>query len=114
MFERFAAEQGSGGRTADELHSVLAALVERRVEALMVREGAEAPGTKCVTCGWLGPAGLEGCPVDETQLDVVENIIEAAIQAAIQQSASVHVVHQGDGDESAAPFSGPMAVLLRY
>jgi peptide chain release factor subunit 1 len=114
MFERFAAEQGSGGRAADELHSVLAALVERRVQALMVREGAEAPGTKCVTCGWLGPAGLEGCPVDETQLDVVENIIEAAIQAAIQQSASVHVVHQGDGHESAAPFSGPVAALLRY
>ena len=69
LFERFAAEQGTDGRAAAGLDEVLAALVEQRVETLLVREGAAAPGMKCVTCGWLGPAALRRCPVDETALD---------------------------------------------
>ena len=112
LFERFTAEQGAAGaRAAAGLEPVLAALVEQRVETLLVREGAEASGTKCVTCGWLGQAGPERCPVDETVLDAVDNIVEPAIQAAIKQSAAVHVVRSDDGD---APFSQPVAALLRY
>jgi hypothetical protein len=79
-----------------------------------VREGAAAPGTKCVTCGWLGPAGPRRCPVDETTLDAVENVVEPAIQAAIQQSAAVHVLRAAAGEESAEPISEPIAALLRY
>src|SRR5215218_2632498 len=95
LFERFAAQEGSGkGRAVQGLEPVLAALVERKVETLLVRQGAQAPGSKCVTCGWLGPAGLTHCPVDETVLDGVDNILEPAIQAAIQQSATVHVVRE--------------------
>src|SRR5919112_5345147 len=90
LFERFVAEQGINGRAAEGLQPVLAALVEQKVETLLVRQGAQAPGSKCVTCGWLGPAGPARCPVDETALDTVENIVEPAIQAAIQQSATLH------------------------
>ena len=114
LFERFAAEQGTDGRAAAGLEPVLAALAEKRVETLLVREGAAAPGTKCVTCGWLGPARIQRCLVDETTLDGVDNIIEPAIQAAIQQSATVHVVRSGGGEASAEPFSEPVAALLRY
>src|SRR3954452_4324219 len=66
LFERFAEAKATAGPAAEGLEPVLAALVERRVETLLVREGAEAPGTKCVTCGWLGGAGVKHCPVDET------------------------------------------------
>src|SRR4051794_38834241 len=111
LFERFAAAKGTGERAAEGLEPVLAALVERRVETLLVREGAAAPGTKCVTCGWLGAAAVTRCPVDETRLDAVGNIVEPAIQAAIQQAASVHVV---PADREDAPFSAPVAALLRY
>jgi peptide chain release factor subunit 1 len=119
LFERFAAQQGGGqGRAVEGLEPVLAALVERRVETLLVHEGATAPGTKCVTCGWLGPSDLERCLVDQTTLDPVENIVEPAIQAAIQQSAAVHVIRaQNDEDadgHAPAPFSEPLAALLRY
>jgi peptide chain release factor subunit 1 len=112
LFERFAAETATNGRAAEGLDGVLAALVERKVETLLVREGAEAPGSKCVTCGWLGSAGRESCPVDETALDAVENIVEPAIQAALQQSARVHVVR--DEPDMAAPFEAPLAAVLRY
>src|SRR3954471_1195751 len=112
LFERFSAEAATHGRAAEGLQDVLAALVERKVETLLVPEGAEAPGTKCVTCGWLGPAGRQSCPVDETTLDAVENIVEPAIQAALQQSARVHVIR--DEPDMTAPFDAPLAALLRY
>ncbi len=77
-----------------------------------MRENAEAAGVKCVTCGWLGSAGAQRCPVDGTALDAVENVVEPAIQAAIQQAATVHAVRESYGAEP--PFSAPVAAVLRY
>jgi peptide subunit release factor 1 (eRF1) len=114
LFERFATGQGANGRAVDGVQPVLAALVEHKVETLLVREGAEEPGSKCVTCGWLGPPGRARCPVDETALDPVDNIVEPAIQAAIQQAAGVHVVRDRNGAENGTPFAEPLAALLRY
>jgi peptide chain release factor subunit 1 len=115
LFDRLTAERGTDGRAAAGLDEVLAALVERRVETLLVREGAAAPGWSCVTCGWLGAAGRASCPVDGTALDEVDNVVEPAIQAAVQQSAAVHVVRPAEGDAGdGAPFDGPVAALLRY
>jgi hypothetical protein len=115
LFERFATLRGGEeGRAVEGFDPVLAALVERRVETLFVREGAEAPGSKCVTCGWIGPAGPDKCPVDETDLDAVENIVEPAIGVAIQQSAAVHVLRAEDGEDTDAPFDAQIAALLRY
>jgi peptide subunit release factor 1 (eRF1) len=115
LFDRIAAEQGTDGRAAVGLDEVLSALVEQRVETLLVREGAQEAGVKCVTCGWMGPRGHSACPVDETALDEVDNIVEPAIQAAIQQSAAVHVLRRDeDADGAGAPFDAPVAALLRY
>jgi peptide chain release factor subunit 1 len=114
LFERVAAERSTDGRAAAGLDEVLAALVEQRVETLLVREGAEAAGVKCVTCDWIGPAGRAACPVDATALDEVGNIVEPAIQAALQQSAAVHVVRSRADGTDGAPFDGPVAALLRY
>ena len=116
LLERFAAERATDGRSAADLKNVLEALVEQRVETLLVIEGAEAEGTKCVTCGWLGTAGPVKCPVDETHLDRVDNIVEPAIQAAIQQSADVHVLSADEDPhtDNGAPFDGPLAAVLRY
>jgi peptide chain release factor subunit 1 len=117
LLARLAAELGrDDGRAAEGVKDVLAALVEGRVETLLMREGASAEGVKCVTCGWLGVPGYVDCPVDETRLDPVDNVVDAAIQTAIQQSADVHVVRapadpeQDDG----APFAAPLAALLRF
>src|SRR5207245_8673412 len=54
LLERLAAERATDGRAAEGVEAVLPALVEQKVETLLVREGAEAPGVKCVTCGWMG------------------------------------------------------------
>src|SRR4051794_35085031 len=114
LFERFSAELATGGRAAEGVPDVLAALDERKVETLLVKEGAQVAGTACVTCGWLGTAGVSRCPVDETALDAVENIIEPAIQAAIQQAAVMHVVRRDGAEAPATPFAEPLAAVLRY
>jgi peptide chain release factor subunit 1 len=114
LFERFSAELATGGRAAQGVPDVLAALVERKVETLLVKEGTHVAGTTCVTCGWLGPAGVARCPVDETALDAVGSIIEPAIQAAIQQAAAVHVIRRDGAEEPATPFEEPLAAILRY
>src|SRR4051812_48229040 len=115
LLERFAAERARDGRAAEGVEAVLPALVEQKVETLLVREGAQAPGVKCVTCGWMGPAGVERCPVDDTALDAVENIVEPAIQSALQQSATVHVVPGAVRRGRATPRAGRRvaAVLKR-
>jgi peptide chain release factor subunit 1 len=113
LLERLAAERATDGRAAEGVDAVLPALVEQKVETLLVREGAEAPGVKCVTCGWMGPAGVSRCPVDDTALDQVENIVEPAIQSALQQSAAVHVVRE-PYDDDGERLAAPLAALLRY
>src|SRR3954468_4578918 len=113
LLERFTAERATDGRAAEGVEAVLPALVEQKVETLLVREGAGAPGVKCVTCGWMGPAGVERCPVDDTALDAVENVVEPAIQSALQQSATVHVVREPYGEDGER-LAAPLAALLRY
>ena len=78
-----------GARAAAGLENVLPPLNERRVEALMVDERLSAPGSACPACGWLGPEGVERCPADETPLERLEDVVEPAIELALQQSAEV-------------------------
>jgi hypothetical protein len=61
----------------------------------------------------MGPAGVSRCPVDDTALDQVENIVEPAIQSALQQSAAVHVVRE-PYDDDGERLAAPLAALLRY
>ena len=114
LFERIRAAQGTDAPAAAGSADVLAALVERRVETLLVREAAVEHGRKCVTCGWLGTAARRECPVDGTRLDEVDNVVEPAIQAAVQQSARVHVIRKDGLDGDDAPFEGALAAVLRY
>jgi peptide chain release factor subunit 1 len=107
-FERL----GEAGRAAIGLEEVLRALNERRVEALVADEQFVAPGTCCPTCGWLGPAGERACPVDETELEALDDLTESAVELTIQQSAEILAV-QRRRDEL-AERAGGIAALLRF
>ena len=107
LLDRLRAGVGSGGLGAAGLDDVLAALHERRVEALLVADGFHAPGVVCPQCGWMGAQG-ERCPVDESVLQRREDILETAMEAALEQSAQVAVVrHHAD----LGPLGGIGAVL---
>ena len=96
-------------RAAAGLDAVLAALVERRVAALLYDAGSSAPGVRCPRCGWMGGAG-ESCPVDGGPLEPREDVVEDAVAAALEQSAEVVALHD-------RPDLGPLggiAATLRF
>jgi peptide chain release factor subunit 1 len=94
--DRLAEGVGAGGRAASGLREVLAALVERRVDTLLVDEGFTAGGVLCPSCGWVGESGRR-CPVDAGALEPREDILETAVEMAFTQSAEVVIVrHHAD------------------
>jgi peptide chain release factor subunit 1 len=105
-------QEGLGGtnRAAAGLEDVLSALYERRVEALLYRDGLRREGQVCPQCGWMS-ASVERCPVDGEPTETRPNVIENAVESAIAQSAEVVVVHH-HADEMAA-FDG-VGALLRF
>ena len=107
-FERI----GEAGRAAIGLEEVLRALNERRVETLVADEQLSVPGTCCPACGWLGPAGESSCPVDETQLEALEDLTEEAVELTIQQSAEILAVRRRR--DELAERAGGVAALLRF
>src|SRR5215213_9038677 len=94
------------------LEEVLRALNERRVETLVADEQFSAPGSCCPVDGWLGPDGIESCPVDGSPLEHLDDLTEAAIELAIQQSADILEVRRRR-DELAQRADG-IAALLRF
>lgn len=93
--DRMADGLGQGGRATAGLDETLAALNERRVETLLFEDGFSAPGVVCSSCGWVGPV-VGSCPVDDGELDQHDDVIESAVELALEQSAEVLVVHHFD------------------
>jgi peptide subunit release factor 1 (eRF1) len=107
--DRLEAGVGTGGRGVAGLDDVLGMLNERRVEILLFEQGLAAPGVVCATCGWVGAEG-SSCPVDDTPLEQRDDIIEAAVQLAITQSAEVIPVRHHDDLDG----RGSIAAVLRF
>jgi peptide subunit release factor 1 (eRF1) len=99
---------GPGGRGAAGLKDTVAALNERRVETLLLDEGFDARGGSCPTCGLLVAGPADRCPADGSELEPVERMREAIVEAAVAQDAEVIVVrHHPD----LGPLGGVGAVL---
>jgi peptide chain release factor subunit 1 len=99
------------GRVAAGLDDVLGALNERRVEVLLLVERLSAPGGVCPRCGWLGAEGIARCPADDTPLDPRDDVVEPAVELALQQSADVLPIRRNDGELRSR---GGIAALLRF
>jgi peptide chain release factor subunit 1 len=98
---------GRGGRGAAGLAAVLQALNEQRVEILLVADGFRSAGGRDTDTGMLF-AGDHG--PDGRELERCENIVEPAIEKAIEQSAKViKVLHHDD----LGPLGG-IGAVLRY
>jgi peptide subunit release factor 1 (eRF1) len=105
--DRLAEGVGRGGRGAAGLASVLEALNEQRVEILLVGENLRSEGGRDPDTGMLY-AGDHG--PDDQPLERLENIVEPAIEKAIEQSAKVIKVRHHD---DLGPLGG-IGAVLRY
>jgi peptide chain release factor subunit 1 len=105
--DRLAEGVGRGERGAAGLAAVLGALNEARVEILLIADGFRSPGGRDPETGMLHP-GDQG--PDGRELEHCENIVELAVEKAIEQSAKViKVLHHDD----LGPLGG-IGAVLRY
>jgi peptide chain release factor subunit 1 len=107
--DRMAEGVGTGGRGAGGAENVIAALNERRVEMLLLEQGFDRRGGRCPVDGLLSLEERGPCPAgDGAELEPVEHLREAAIEAALGQDAEVIVVTRY---ADLGPFEGIGAVL---
>jgi hypothetical protein len=107
--ERLRETVARGGKGVTGLDSTLAALVERRVEMLFVSKGYEETGWRCERCGYLCHKGPT-CPVDGSQMNHIDDIVEEAVDTALAQRCRVDVcVDNADLD-----VMGRIGALLRF
>jgi hypothetical protein len=100
-----------GERGVAGVENVLPVLHERRVECLLLDEQfGGVPGVRCLECGWLGLEG-ERCPADGSEVVQVDDLTEAMIELAVQQSAELLPVRHERG---ALEGYGGAAALLRF
>lgn len=109
LVERLRGAVGSGNGGVAGLPAVLSALVERRVEALLVSDGYEAPGWRCPSCEYVCVKG-RSCPVCGTAMHRVDDVVEEAVEEALRQSCRVEVV-VGNAD---LDVLGRIGALLRF
>jgi peptide chain release factor subunit 1 len=108
--DRLAAGLGSGGRAVGGLAATLEALNERRVETLLLENGIDRHGGRCPTCASLSLETDGRCLADGAELEEVQHLREAVVEAALVQDAEVIVVQR-------FPDLGPqqgLAALLRF
>ncbi|HUR23558.1 MAG TPA: hypothetical protein VMZ73_06775 [Acidimicrobiales bacterium] len=100
---------GSGNGGVAGVEKVLASLVERRVETLLVSDGYEAPGWRCEACRHIAVRG-PSCPMCSTPMHQVDDVVEEAVEDALGQSCRVEVVV----DNADLDVLGRIGALLRF
>jgi peptide chain release factor subunit 1 len=108
--ERLAQRLGTGDRAAAGLEDVLTAVNEQRVQTLLVDERLAVPGRRCPQCGLLALPATTRCPADGSQMVDLDDVVEAAVEGTLSQSATVDVLR--NRDELAR--HGGIAALLRF
>lgn len=106
--ERLRSAVGAGSGVAG-LDAVLGAISQRRVEMLLVSEGYEAPGWHCPGCSHLATVG-RSCAQCGTEMDALDDAVEAAVEEALMQSCSVLVC----GSSADLDVMGRIGATLRF
>ncbi len=109
LVERLRNGVGAGNGGVAGLSGTLKAIVERRVETLLVADGYEAPGWRCPSCQFLASRGRE-CPVCATAMETVDDVVEQAMEEALVNKCRVQIVREnGELDDM-----GRIGALLRF
>ena len=109
VVERLRSAVGGNDGGVAGLDPVLQALLERRVAMLVVSDGYEAAGWRCPSCRGLAARGKR-CPTCGAEMDKVDDVVEAAVEEAVNQSCRVQVcVGNADLD-----VLGRIGALLRF
>jgi peptide subunit release factor 1 (eRF1) len=87
---------GAGGRGTIGLKDTLQALNEQKVHILLVQENFSQPGRCCVECRMLLMHSGGECPGCGGQVVQLDNVVDAAVQRAIEDGSQVEVAIERD------------------
>jgi peptide chain release factor subunit 1 len=76
--------------------ATLPALYERRVATLLLEPGLEHPGVVCPRCRWAMAEERGTCPVDGETMQPHPNLVEWAVELAVEQDATVLAMRHHD------------------
>ena len=97
-----------------DVPATLEALQERRVMVLAVDDALRAPGAQCHSCNALLPSVLAQCPYCEsTIIEAVEDVVELALEAALEQQAALEIVRSSRARQAMAERA-PIGALFRW
>jgi len=82
---------GAHGRGTIGLEPTLQALNEQKIHILLLQEGLSHPGSACLHCGMLFAQQLDVCPACNEPPESTENVVELAIQRALELGCTVEV-----------------------
>ena len=108
LVDRLRNAVGTGAGVAG-LEATLGALVERRVDVLLVSEGYATEGWRCRSCRYLGPLGRR-CPVCSNSMDLVRDVVEEAVEEALANKCRVQMVRES----ADLDVLGRIGALLRF
>jgi peptide subunit release factor 1 (eRF1) len=101
-------------RSAWDVQPTLSALHLGRVMTLVVDNMFCQAGMRCRNCGGLWEQPSNRCPLCESDaIETVEDVVELAIERALDESSSLEIVRSGAARRLLA-LIGPMAALLRW
>jgi len=87
---------GAGGRGTIGLSATLQALNEQKIHILLVLDGFQQAGSECSNCGLLMAEQLSACPACSHPALAVANIVDLAIQRALELGSIVEVATESD------------------
>jgi len=97
-----------------DVPDTLEALQERPVMVLAVDDAFSAPGARCWACKALLPTVVSRCLYcGRAEIEAVEDVVELAIGAALEQRAMLEMVRSPMARQSMAQ-RGPMGALFRW
>lgn len=108
LVDRLRNAVGTGSGVAG-LEATLAALVERRVDLLLVSDGYATEGWRCRSCRYLGPLGRR-CPLCAKDMDLVDDVVEEAVEEALANKCRVQMVREN----ADLDVLGRIGALLRF
>jgi peptide subunit release factor 1 (eRF1) len=103
-------EVGQGKLGAAGLTATIRALNAHRVMELIVEEGYQVPGGRCMDCGSLSIRSTGKCRYCGGKIERVENLTDEAVERAFTQGAQVHFI----AANQTLWDLGQIGVLLRY
>jgi peptide subunit release factor 1 (eRF1) len=94
------------------LDDTLEAIVEQRVWILVMEDDFRQPGFECPNCHFMVTTLTAHCPLCDTRLEPQLDIVERAVERALDQKATIEVL-RGEARQALAAH-GHIGAILRY